>query len=1556
MKGTRKCISLLVAAVMLFSLAAPLALAADTDVTVLLNADFEADTVGQAPPKSEDGWTGNAINDIACLYVTEEGNGNNMLKAFHGDPAADPKTRTPRVEKLIPAVGITNLTVEYDILSSGGSSKLDFRMVKQSTNDQLGTITVPYKFTEWTHIKIEFDFKKNKAVIYANEQKQGEGSFDLAGEGAFRLYFMFMVAPDDSWIAIDNVKITTTDKDLQRGETTSAGDYNEEFAKPESGDNLTVLMDTDYDNDIVGGMPPMTANGWSMSAINNLACLYVTETEDGNRELRAFHGNPEGNPERRTPRVEKILPTEGLTNLTIDYDIRTSGGENKLTVNFVTTDTNTVLGQLQVPFRYTQWTHTKIKCDFVKKTAVIYINGKEHATRTFEVSDAESFKVRFMFTVEPTNDWISIDNVKMTTTDKDPGGTSESMVSYDGRSINWSKVKVEPAEKTGMLEVMRKSHPRIFVNDWQQILDKVATDETAKAWYDKVISTANGVLESEPVAYYRNDRNNINNCSTQFKVNILPTAAAYCLTKDVRYKDRIYRELENVGNWPDWGADAYLCTAHIILGFAVCYDWLYYDWTDEERANIATWLINKGMSEAVLAYEEYNTSVNINIRANNWNNVCNGSNLIGALAIADEYPDVADYVLRKAANAIPYSFAELTADGAYIEPLNYWDYGIRHQVKLMSALDTALADGQSLPACLDFKNAVGMDNTGDFPIYYNGMTATFNYGDAVPGLVVSPIMYYLANKYNKPQYAWYALYMPENNSFTSNYSGKDATLALLWYDPDNSSIEENGFALDKFYQSKQESGTNGMSMRSSWEDTDGIFVAMNGGDANASHSNMDAGGFVLDWAGKRWVHMYGRNPAGISTTYGWPNFHGKSPEGHYSYYHCRAEANNTIIANPIQDMTDMQMGYYAELIGHASGTNTAYGIIDMTQTNADYKDAKRGMMLTGNRDVIVIQDEIKAAKPSEFYWFVNTNADITIAEDGKSALWEMDGDRMLVRITQGPADAAFGIMPAQPLPTSPDPSVQPDIEEHKMFMHMQNATELNLTVEFVPLAEGEGIPAPQPVVPLANWSVDAGAQALTSQVLGDIVALKVDNPNAYAKGTKTYVDTENLDIMPLVQNGRTLVPVRFIAEKFGASVGWNEPTQTVTVKTKTQTITLQIGNNTMMVGDSAVTLDVPAQTIGGRTLIPLRALVEALGKQVFWDDRGLILISDKVLAYDAAKIDKIIALLDTRVLVGGEELKFFDSEVYDYAVELSAGAAVPEATVLSSAQTSVIQGNPATVTVGDKTYTIRFTENPFASLVGTGSDGVLKTLYLRTDNTPVLPAEQTYLTIADAESSVDWNEKYPKKGTFDGVISAETQNRWSVDGVGNWICYDLGMSQPLHSIAIAGYLANTGRAYTFEIAISNDGTNFEIVHPEALTDGVSDRNVFSLGGKTARYVKITGVKTSNTTWVGINEVRIYADAAMEAADQAAWDAYFYTDVLTGKVGDTVRIHAVGESKGGQEIPVDLAEVTLTSDDPTVATVDAAGNVTLLKAGTTTIRAQITVMGIARTTTMTVNAE
>ena len=80
------------------------------------------------------------------------------------------------------------------------------------------------------------------------------------------------------------------------------------------------------------------------------------------------------------------------------------------------------------------------------------------------------------------------------------------------------------------------------------------------------------------------------------------------------------------------------------------------------------------------------------------------------------------------------------------------------------------------------------------------------------------------------------------------------------------------------------------------------------------------------------------------------------------------------------------------------------------------------------------------------------------------------------------------------------------------------------------------------------------------------------------------------DVLPQIINDRTMVPLRAIFEALGATVNWNGETQTVTSTKGDTTISLTINNPTMYVNGESVTLDSPACLVDGRTLVPLRAV------------------------------------------------------------------------------------------------------------------------------------------------------------------------------------------------------------------------------------------------------------------------------------------------------------------------------------------------------------------------------
>ncbi|MBS4959631.1 MAG: N-acetylmuramoyl-L-alanine amidase [Clostridiales bacterium] len=94
----------------------------------------------------------------------------------------------------------------------------------------------------------------------------------------------------------------------------------------------------------------------------------------------------------------------------------------------------------------------------------------------------------------------------------------------------------------------------------------------------------------------------------------------------------------------------------------------------------------------------------------------------------------------------------------------------------------------------------------------------------------------------------------------------------------------------------------------------------------------------------------------------------------------------------------------------------------------------------------------------------------------------------------------------------------------------------------------------------------------------------------------------NYDVPPVIINDRTLVPARVIFEKLGGEVFWNENTKEIYITCRDQVVVLQIDNNKGSRNGVEFSMDVPAMIINDRTMIPARAVAEAVGCYVGWND------------------------------------------------------------------------------------------------------------------------------------------------------------------------------------------------------------------------------------------------------------------------------------------------------------------------------------------------------------------
>lgn len=102
------------------------------------------------------------------------------------------------------------------------------------------------------------------------------------------------------------------------------------------------------------------------------------------------------------------------------------------------------------------------------------------------------------------------------------------------------------------------------------------------------------------------------------------------------------------------------------------------------------------------------------------------------------------------------------------------------------------------------------------------------------------------------------------------------------------------------------------------------------------------------------------------------------------------------------------------------------------------------------------------------------------------------------------------------------------------------------------------------------------------------------------------------DQPPQIIEGRTLVPVRAIFEALGANVTWQQETGSVVASRSGTTVTLQVGNKQALKDTDRIYLDVPPQIIGNRVLVPLRFVGESFGAYVSWDgEHNTVRISNK---------------------------------------------------------------------------------------------------------------------------------------------------------------------------------------------------------------------------------------------------------------------------------------------------------------------------------------------------------
>ncbi|KIM34528.1 hypothetical protein M408DRAFT_325905 [Serendipita vermifera MAFF 305830] len=627
-------------------------------------------------------------------------------------------------------------------------------------------------------------------------------------------------------------------------------------------------------------------------------------------------------------------------------------------------------------------------------------------------------------------------------------------VDANNPSINWPDDTFTSSSPS--LANLRPDRPRLIAGKHKinALPTLMAGDPYLKGWHDIIMNNATVYSNLPPVVHVFDggpSGSGILDPAREVKQRIKHFAYAYVMTSDTAWVDRTWRELQNAVTWasdtsnPDndpadqWNSKHFLDLAELTAAYAIAYDWLYDQWTTDQRNTIRSNIVTYGLTFGVAAYSQNAFWQSVN---GNWNCVSNAGLIMGCIAIqGDDDSGICNTLLNQAlTNAAANCVNVPTPSGSGSETPNYWYFALTGWSELTSTLQLATGGG-------DFgmlTNNPSFNLTALYHMYVTGMTSLFDYGDHGPNKfsTTDNCLFYIGSAYNIPMYTLW-----QRDRFTAA-----EPWSMFWYDPGVSGAWWDGLALDKLFDDDE---TRWGSMRTSWTDNDGMYVAMRASKltGHQTHGDLDGGDFVLDALGERWAgelgsadylgNGYFSSEAQDSVRWLW---YRKMTEGQNTL--SIAGANQNVNAQPVVKFDSSGTAQGSSTVMDIPTDSTAYMTADLS-TNYG-QNIKRGIRFFNGRRQVLLQDEL-AGVNAVTYWRMHTNATVTI--DGNNANLSLNGKNLQVQLISPPTGVSWATV--EPVRTADAPQLQ----------------------------TGQEADQPNPGVTVLSLSIPASADTTTIQVI-----------------------------------------------------------------------------------------------------------------------------------------------------------------------------------------------------------------------------------------------------------------------------------------------------------------------------------------------------------------------------------------------------------------------------------------------------------------------------------------
>jgi hypothetical protein len=585
------------------------------------------------------------------------------------------------------------------------------------------------------------------------------------------------------------------------------------------------------------------------------------------------------------------------------------------------------------------------------------------------------------------------------------------------------------------------SHPRLFFRDTEKaaLQAKINGDWLLKAVFEQVRAGADAMCGREPLKREMRGRRLSSAWRCHHRVAYL--AFMFRMTGERAYLNAAKQDMLEAAAFEDWNPSHFLDVAELTTALAVGYDWLYNELEPDARQQIRSAIVEKGLRTSLKPRSW-------SIATNNWNQVCHGGLVLGALAVLEDEPELAEQVIVRALRAVPRAMAEYEPDGVHPEGPGYWRYGTSYNLLLIDALESVLGSDFGLT------KSQGFMNTGEFYLHAAGPTGLFfNYSDSSAGGGVTPAMHWFAARKGAPSLLWQEKEELARIANAETSSGERMLpFLLLWAEPVGDIPEPARLHW-------QGDGRTPVAFHRSGWDPEATFVAIKGGSASTSHAHMDAGSFVLDMEGVRWALDLGAQSYNSLESLGINLWDKTQNSERWTVFRLNNFSHNTLVV----DSQLQQFRGNAPIVAFSDDKKAPYTIVDLTPVyEGQLARVRRGVRLAGRS--VLVQDELEMLEHSTTVrWGMATHADVMLSGD-RTAMLKQDGRTIALRVL-APKDVALTIYDMEVPPQEYD-AKNPNTRMVGFEVAIGPGSAEMLAVFLEPGAGENDTPA---VIPLENW-------------------------------------------------------------------------------------------------------------------------------------------------------------------------------------------------------------------------------------------------------------------------------------------------------------------------------------------------------------------------------------------------------------------------------------------------------------------------------------------------------